>query len=76
MAQYISGAGAINEQFYTDRRTSQKKLEQSGEAAGTDAGLFRDVLLDSPGTRNTIIGYRLEAHQWRRYNYLTLGPRT
>jgi hypothetical protein len=37
----------MNSSIPTDRRTSQKKLAV-WEAAGTDAGLFRDVLLDSP----------------------------
>ena len=53
--QYLSGADAINEQ--SDPYRSADFTEEVGgslaEAAGTDAGLFRDVLLDSPGSGST-----------------------
>jgi hypothetical protein len=61
--KYLSKADAINAQFspYISADFTEEVGGSLGEAAGTDAGLFRDVLLDSPGTRNTKISHRLEA---------------
>jgi hypothetical protein len=53
--QYLLGNHTINEQPdpYTSADFTEEVGGKSGEAAGTDVGLFRDVLLDSPGTRPT-----------------------
>jgi hypothetical protein len=61
--KYLSGADVIGGQFspYISADFTEEVGGSLGEAAGTDAGLFRDVLLDSPGTRNTKISHRQEA---------------
>jgi hypothetical protein len=63
----------MNSSIPTDRRTSQKEVGAVWQQERTPD--YFVTYLIRQGTRNTIIGYRLEAHQWRRYNYLTLGPR-
>jgi hypothetical protein len=61
--KYLSGADATNEQLdpYRSADFTEEVGGSLGEAARTDAGLFRDVLLDSPGARNTKISHLLEA---------------
>jgi hypothetical protein len=46
--KYLSGADVINEKFspYRSADFTEEVGGSLGEAAGTDAGLFRDVLLD------------------------------
>jgi hypothetical protein len=55
--KHLLGTHAINEKSdpYRSAEFTEYVGGSSGEAVGTDVGRFRDVLLDSPGTRTTKI---------------------
>jgi hypothetical protein len=58
----------INEQSdpYRSAAFTEEVGGSLGEAVGTDVGLFRDVLLDSPGARTTKMSHRLVASSMAR----------
>jgi hypothetical protein len=62
MAQYISEpVRLMNSSIPTDRRTSQKKPAVWEQQQERTPDYFVTYYLIRQGTRNTIIGYRLEA---------------